>query len=67
MKYVVDEALCAGHGLCYSLSPEVFGADDEGFNKNLGRETEIPPELQEAARRGARSCPEAAIRLFESC
>jgi ferredoxin len=65
MKYVVDEALCAGHGLCYKLVPQVFGADEEGFNENVGRTVDVPPELEEAARRGARSCPEAAIRLFE--
>lgn len=65
MKYVVDEALCAGHGLCYSLAPEVYGADEDGFNENLGREIDVSPELEDAARRGARACPEAAIRLFE--
>ena len=65
MKYVVDEALCAGHGLCFGLSPEVFGADEEGFNKDIGRTVEVPPHLEEAARRGARSCPESAIQLFE--
>ena len=65
MKYVVDEALCAGHGLCFGIAPEVFGLDEEGFNLNIGRTIEVPPDLEEAARRGARSCPEAAVQLFE--
>jgi ferredoxin len=36
MKLVVDEALCAGHGLCYAHAPEVFQPDEEGYNKDVG-------------------------------
>ena len=31
MRVVVDHGKCQGHGRCYDLSPEVFGADDDGY------------------------------------
>ena len=30
MKVRVDPDLCVGHGRCYVLAPDVFGADDYG-------------------------------------
>lgn len=64
MKYLVDQALCNGHGQCEALAPEVYTLDDDGFNQDVGRMVEVEPGREQAARTGARSCPEAAIRLF---
>jgi ferredoxin len=63
MRISIDRSLCSGHGRCFSLAPEVFGYDDEGFSV-LTFKT-IPSELREAALRGAGSCPEQAIRVEE--
>jgi ferredoxin len=59
MRIRVDRGTCTGHGRCFSLAPEVFDSDDEGFS--VVRLEAIPPELEAAARRGAGGCPEAAI------
>ncbi|WP_238006553.1 ferredoxin [Dactylosporangium sp. AC04546] len=61
MRIRIDRELCSGHGRCFSLAPEVFDHDDDGFSI-LKHET-ITPELDAAARRGAGSCPEQAITL----
>ena len=59
----VDPEACTGHGRCYSLSPDVFGADDDGHC--LLASEEVPPGLEEQARRGAANCPEQAITVEE--
>lgn len=64
MKFSVDAALCSGHGQCYATSPQVFGADDDGFNRDSGRTVDVPPELEQAARDGAGVCPEQAIAIL---
>jgi ferredoxin len=64
MKYFVDAALCSGHGQCYATAPEVFNANANGENSAIGRSVSLPAELEVSARRGARSCPESAIRIL---
>jgi ferredoxin len=59
----VDSEACTGHGRCYSLSPDVFSADDAGHCVLLV--TDVPPELEEQARVGVRNCPEQAITVTE--
>jgi ferredoxin len=61
MRVTVDLDACTGHGRCYSLGPDVFGADDAGHCELLVEE--VPPELEEQARAGERNCPEHAIAL----
>ena len=65
MKYVVDRALCAGHGQCAAVAPEVFDLDDEGFNARAGETVEVPDARRETARDGAGACPESAITLLD--
>lgn len=65
MKFTVDAALCCGHGLCYAASPEIYAANDEGENAEIGRTCDVPAGLEEAAKRGAARCPEAAIKIFD--
>jgi ferredoxin len=57
----IDKELCAGHGRCYALAPEVFDYDEEGFS--LLKQEAIAPDLEAAARRGARACPEGAVTV----
>ncbi|HEX8803133.1 MAG TPA: ferredoxin, partial [Acidimicrobiales bacterium] len=52
----IDPDVCTGHGRCYTLAPEVFDADDDGYG--TVRATDVPAALAEQARIGARACPE---------
>ncbi|MFW2237990.1 ferredoxin [Rhodococcus opacus] len=65
MKLRIDGGLCTGHGRCYSIAPDVYTPDDDGFSDNRDVEREVLPEHQESARAGAQSCPEGAIMLSE--
>ncbi len=64
MKVRVDPDLCVGHGRCYALAPDVFGADDFGHAEVLVESPE--GALVEQARLGAENCPERAIFLEET-
>jgi ferredoxin len=61
MKVRVDPDLCVGHGRCYVLAPDVFGADDYGHCEVLA--STVGGALAEQARIGAENCPERAISL----
>ncbi|MDV7353498.1 ferredoxin [Rhodococcus oxybenzonivorans] len=65
MKLRIDGGLCTGHGRCYSIAPDVYEPDDEGFSDNRDVEREVRQGQEESARLGASSCPEAAIVLSE--
>lgn len=63
MRIHVDQQLCTGHAMCLLSGPDAYVLDDDGFNKTP--DGEVPPELQEQARRGAQACPEQAILISE--
>jgi ferredoxin len=63
MRIEVDTERCTGHGRCYTLAPTVYEADEEGYCATTS--LEVPPDLEEAARIGARNCPERAITIIE--
>jgi ferredoxin len=63
MQVSIDAELCAGHGRCYTLAPDVFESDDSGHG--VVRVAEVLPSLHEAALRAARNCPERAITVAE--
>jgi ferredoxin len=56
-------SLCSGHGRCYVLYGAVYEADDVGYNLHREGEFEVPADLEEQARKGARVCPERAISI----
>lgn len=60
MRLRIDEDACTGHGRCYSLAPDLFGADDYGHGvvEVVG---EVPEALSEQARLAVANCPERAI------
>lgn len=64
MKLEWDRNRCVGQGLCYAKAPELWDCDDEGYAV-LKVPGEIPAELEDAARRSARSCPETAITIVD--
>ena len=63
MRIEVDPDVCTGHGRCWTLAPEVYEADDDGYCAT--RSLEVPVELERQARVGAKSCPEHAITVVE--
>ncbi len=36
MRATIDSAKCMGHGMCYSLAPNVFADDDQGYGHVIG-------------------------------
>lgn len=61
MKAAVDEDRCRGHGVCWSLCPEVFDLTDAGYAVVLV--ASVPEEHKEAVDTAALSCPEQAITV----
>jgi ferredoxin len=64
VRIKLDSEKCQGHGRCYSLSPDVFESDDEGYARLLV-DGDVPPDLEPAARLAADNCPEFAIEIVE--
>lgn len=59
MKVTVDDERCRGHGICWSLCPEVFDLNDAGYA--VVRTPEVPSEFEETVHAAADCCPEHAI------
>jgi ferredoxin len=64
MKLRVDEARCQGHALCHAAAPQLFRLRDEDGHSSAVQ-SDVAPDLENAARRAALGCPEQAIRLEE--
>jgi ferredoxin len=64
MKIEVDLTVCAGHGRCYAVAPEIFEPDDEGYSIVILKGP-VPAELEGAARKAVEDCPERAIRVTD--
>jgi ferredoxin len=64
MRIEFDRDACTGHGRCYTVAPEFYRADDDGYCLDPARE--VPVELEAAARIGAENCPEEAIAVVEA-
>ena len=63
MKIHVDRTKCSGHALCASMEPELFTLDDDGYS-NID-ELDVPPGMEDRARRGMLACPERAITIVD--
>ncbi|MGH9094321.1 MAG: ferredoxin [Acidimicrobiales bacterium] len=64
MRVQIDSQRCQGHGRCYSLAPEVYDCDDEGYG--TVRVADLPDALEGQATLGEQSCPESAITTSPS-
>ena len=65
MKVIVDPDVCTGHGRCWTNAPDVYALDSNGYNAVMGVPVDVAPGQEEAARLGARTCPERAITVVE--
>jgi ferredoxin len=63
VKIRVDREVCQGHALCNAAAPDLFTLHDDGYS-SVGV-CEVPPGMEERARRGMLSCPERAITIEE--
>ncbi len=61
MKVKVEHKKCQGNARCWSLAPDVFHLDDSGYI--LEGDIEVPAGKEALARRGARACPERALKV----
>ncbi len=64
VRIIVDSERCTGHGRCYTIAPEVYEPDDDGYCQHLPGPA--PPELRDRAVLGAANCPEDAITVVIS-
>lgn len=60
MRVKVLRDQCAGHALCNSTAPELFGLDEDG-QVCLLTGGDVPGQLEGDARAAAASCPEQAL------
>jgi ferredoxin len=63
MKIRIDKAACVGNARCWAVSEVLFPLDEDGYI--AVQEVEVPPGMEELARRGARACPERVIEIVE--
>ena len=63
VKLTINHERCTGHGRCYSLAPELFDCDDQGYSILVAPEAEVPKGLEDKARLAVTSCPENCLSL----
>lgn len=63
MRIGIDSTRCTGHGRCYSLAPDLFDCDDEGYGRVSV--TEVPDHLVFDAQTAINACPEQAISRLD--
>jgi ferredoxin len=63
VKIHIKKSACVGHARCAAVAPQLFELDDGGYIAR--EEIEVPPGMEELARRGARACPERIITIEE--
>lgn len=64
-ELILDPTLCAAHGMCADVLPEIFELDEWGYPVMVsgGLRTPVPDELVSAAKRAVRSCPVRALSI----
>lgn len=63
VKIRIEKAKCAGNARCAAVSEKLFPLDDDGYI--AVEEIDVPPGMEELARRGARACPERIIIVVD--
>lgn len=60
-RLVVDTTACAGHGLCYSTSPQLIDCDDQGY-PIVPQQLSSDEDLR-SAEAAVIVCPERALSI----
>jgi ferredoxin len=63
MKAIVDEVLCAGHGVCEEVAPLLFLVGDDGIARVLLQD--FGEEYLQEATLAKLRCPAEAITLIQ--
>ncbi len=63
MKIVIRKSECTGNARCQAVAGHLYALDDDGYIATEG--FDVPPGEEDAARRGARACPEKIIAVIE--
>jgi ferredoxin len=61
MKAVIDTDRCKGHGVCCTISPDVFTLTDDGYAE---ASSDVPSPQEDAVQEAVANCPERAITTF---
>jgi ferredoxin len=61
VKVDVDADVCAGHGVCVGLAPDVFELTDAGYT--VAKTGAVPAEHEAAVRAAVNQCPTGAITI----
>jgi ferredoxin len=64
MRVQIDPERCQGHGRCYDIAPDLFGADGEGYGTVRSGDP-VPPERESDGLMSAANCPESAVVVLE--
>ena len=64
-RIVTIDDKCQGHGICYSVAPDLFEPDNEGFGVVKNVEVEAGTELDRQAQLAVPGCPERAIHVSD--
>jgi ferredoxin len=64
LRLRVNPVMCAGHGMCAELLPEIIELDPWGYP--ILTASNVPRQLQEHARRAAAACPTLALLIEEA-
>lgn len=59
MKIRINKSACVGNARCAAVAPDLFPLDDDGYI--AVEEIDVPPGMEEQARKGAKACPERII------
>ncbi len=59
MKIRIEKNGCVGNARCRAVAGDLYPLDEDGYIATEG--FEVPPDKEDAARRGARACPERII------
>lgn len=63
MKIRIEKASCVGNARCAAVSEELFPLNEDGYI--AVEEVDVPPGMEQLAKRGARACPERIILVVE--
>jgi len=63
MKIRINKSACVGNARCWAISEALFPLDEDGYIDT--EEVDVPPGMEDLARRGARACPERVIEIVE--
>jgi ferredoxin len=63
-KVQIDPDRCVGHGLCYTLVPDLVEDDDRGIAHVRG-DGDVPPDQRESVQKAVKLCPEHAVTLTD--